>query len=167
MVKNFPSSAGDLGLIPGQGTKIPLAAGQINVCAATTKVHDCNKRSLFTAAREKPMCCNREEVIQPQHPATTPPHHPERSYPTSKVTVRSREDPLPEGRWPRGATPCRRSGAVAMRSSDVSELRGSSRDCQAATAQEQPRGATPSPTPGVAAWRNCPMPEARVCGQEK
>ena len=32
-VKNLPSNAGDVGLIPGQGTKIPHAAGQLKpVC---------------------------------------------------------------------------------------------------------------------------------------
>ena len=30
MVKNLPSNAGDAGSIPGQGTKIPHAAGQLS-----------------------------------------------------------------------------------------------------------------------------------------
>ena len=33
MVKNLPCNAGDVGLIPGQGTKIPYAAGQLSPCA--------------------------------------------------------------------------------------------------------------------------------------
>ena len=37
----------------------------------------------------------------------------ERSYPTSEVTGRSWEDPMPEGRRPRGITPRLRSGAAA------------------------------------------------------
>ena len=45
MVKNLPSNAGDEGLIPGQGTKMPHAAGQLgqrtkperSPCAATKK----------------------------------------------------------------------------------------------------------------------------------
>ena len=37
----------------------------------------------------------------------------ERSYPTSEVRVSSREDPMPEGRQPRGVTPCPKSGAAA------------------------------------------------------
>ena len=37
----------------------------------------------------------------------------ERSYPTSEVRGRSREDPMPDGRWPRGITPRPRSGAAA------------------------------------------------------
>ena len=35
VVKNLFSNAGDTGLIPGQGTKIPHAVGQLNLCAAT------------------------------------------------------------------------------------------------------------------------------------
>ena len=37
----------------------------------------------------------------------------ERSYPTSEVRGRSREDPMPEGWRPRGVTPRPRSGAAA------------------------------------------------------
>ena len=35
------------------------------------------------------------------------------SYPMSEVRGRSREDPMPEGRGPRGVTPHPRSGAAA------------------------------------------------------
>ena len=34
MVKNLPSNAGDSGLIPGGGTKIPHAVGQLSPSAA-------------------------------------------------------------------------------------------------------------------------------------
>ena len=37
VVKNLPSNAGDMGSIPGQGTKIPHAAGQLSPCATTTE----------------------------------------------------------------------------------------------------------------------------------
>ena len=37
MVKNLPSNAGDPGLIPGQGTKIPHAVGQLRPRTATTE----------------------------------------------------------------------------------------------------------------------------------
>ena len=37
----------------------------------------------------------------------------ERSHPTSEVRGRSREDPIPEGRRPRGVTPGQRPGAAA------------------------------------------------------
>ena len=33
MVKNPPSNAVDVGSIPGQGTKIPQATGQLSLCA--------------------------------------------------------------------------------------------------------------------------------------
>ena len=32
VVKNPPSNAGDVGLIPGRGTKIPYVAGQLSPC---------------------------------------------------------------------------------------------------------------------------------------
>ena len=51
----------------------------------------------------------------------------EKSHPMSEVRGRSREDPMPEGPWPRGVTPRPRSGASAGRSYPASEewwLRG-------------------------------------------
>ena len=36
VVKNLPSNAGDAGSIPGRGTKIPHAVGQLNLRATTT-----------------------------------------------------------------------------------------------------------------------------------
>ena len=35
VVKNLPSNAGDMGLIPGQRTKIPRAVEHLSSCAAT------------------------------------------------------------------------------------------------------------------------------------
>jgi len=37
VVKSPPCNAGDMSLIPGQGTKIPHAAGQLSPGAATTE----------------------------------------------------------------------------------------------------------------------------------
>ena len=37
VVKNPPSSAGNVGSIPGRGTKIPHAVGQLSPYAATTE----------------------------------------------------------------------------------------------------------------------------------
>ena len=37
VVKNLPSSTGDAGSIPGQGAKIPHAAGQLSLCATATE----------------------------------------------------------------------------------------------------------------------------------
>ena len=38
VVKDPPSSAGDVGSIPGQGTKIPHALGQLSPCTTTTEL---------------------------------------------------------------------------------------------------------------------------------
>ena len=35
MVENLPDNVEDVGLIPGQGTKIPHAVGQLSPCATT------------------------------------------------------------------------------------------------------------------------------------
>ena len=43
VVKNPPSNAGDVGSIPGQGTKIPHATGQLSLCATTRQPVLCNK----------------------------------------------------------------------------------------------------------------------------
>ena len=37
MVKNLPSKVGDAGSIPGGGTKIPCATGQLSPRATTTE----------------------------------------------------------------------------------------------------------------------------------
>ena len=42
MAKNLPANAGDMGSIPGLGTKIPHVAGQLNPCAITTEPVHCN-----------------------------------------------------------------------------------------------------------------------------
>ena len=38
VVKNPPSNAGDAGSIPGRGTKIPRATGQLSPSATTTEL---------------------------------------------------------------------------------------------------------------------------------
>ena len=42
VAKAPPSNAGDPGLIPGWGTKIPHASGQLNLCAAMKDLKYCN-----------------------------------------------------------------------------------------------------------------------------
>ena len=61
------------------------------------------------------------------------------------------------------------TGALSMteRSYPTSDVRGRSRECQAATAQEWPRGATPRPRSGAAAKRIYPESEVRGGGQEE
>ena len=56
---------------------------------------------------------------------------------------------------------------MAERSYPTYEVRGSSRECQAATVQEWPRGATLHLRPGAAVLRSNPTPEARGSGQEE
>ena len=42
VVKNLLSNAGNTGSIPGQGTKIPHATGQLSLCATTTELSGLN-----------------------------------------------------------------------------------------------------------------------------
>ena len=67
VVKNPPSNAGDKGSVPGWGTKIPHATGQLSLCATTREAHTLqllspctlqpvlpSKRSLCTATSKSP-----------------------------------------------------------------------------------------------------------------
>ena len=86
VVKNPPSNAGNTGSIPGQGTKIPHAAGQLSPCATTTELVRLNERARVlqttepihsgarapqlerekphATTREKPAHCNEEPALQ-------------------------------------------------------------------------------------------------------
>ena len=55
-----PANAGDMGLIPGLGTKIPHALGQLSLCSATTEPVLCNKRSHHN---EKASTATGEELL--------------------------------------------------------------------------------------------------------
>ena len=72
-----------------------------------------------------------------------------------------------QGQRPGRATPRLRSGAATERSYPTSEVRGSSQECQAATAQEQQRGATPHSRSGAAAGRSYSTSEVRGSNQEE
>ena len=50
MVKNPPENTGDMDSIPGQGTKIPHAAGQLSSCTTTTEPR-CSRAS-HTAVKD-------------------------------------------------------------------------------------------------------------------
>ena len=87
----------------------------------------------------------------------------------SEVRGRSLEDPMPEGRRPRGVTPCLRSGqrprvpdcdstGTAERSYPASEVRGGG-------PEELPH--TPKPEVRGGGGEEQPRPEARGGGQEK
>ena len=71
-----------------------------------------------------------------------------RSYPTSEVRGRSREDPMPEG-------------GAAKRSYPTSKVRDSGRECQAVMMQEWRRGETPCLRSRVVAGRSYPMSKER------
>ena len=45
VVKNPPSNAGEAGSIPGQGTKIPHAVGQLSAYVTTTELMRLNERA--------------------------------------------------------------------------------------------------------------------------
>ena len=50
MVKNPPSNAGDVGSIPGRGTKIPHATGQLSPRAATKQKERNHKKQQEVAS---------------------------------------------------------------------------------------------------------------------
>ena len=86
VVKNLPANAGDAGSIPGRGTKVPHATGQLNLRASTTELAHLNERACMlqtteprspgacmpqlerenphAITREKPMCCNEEPACR-------------------------------------------------------------------------------------------------------
>ena len=69
MVKNPPSNAGDAGSIPGQGTEIPHAMGQLSPRATTTEpVHP--EPACHNWRRENPHATTREKRM-PQPRAHT------------------------------------------------------------------------------------------------
>ena len=58
MVKSLPSSGRYTGSIPGWGTRIPHAAGQLSLCVAAIE-------SVCTTTREKPTCYKKDLMMQP------------------------------------------------------------------------------------------------------
>ena len=67
VVKNPPSSAADAGSIPGRGTKIPRAAGQLSPRATTTELVCLHERAREPQTTErKPSRHNWREARMPQ-----------------------------------------------------------------------------------------------------
>ena len=108
-----------------------------------------------------------------------------RSYPTSEVRGRSREDPMPKGQWPRGVTPLPRSGAAAKSSRlpqgrnsreelPKSEVRGGNERRNHPMPLSLKPGAVggrsyptpPRPRSRAVTGRSNPTPEARGGGRE-
>ena len=61
-VKNPPSNAGDVALIPSRGTKIPHASQQLSLSAATTEPTGHNQRT--RAATKDPARCNEDPACR-------------------------------------------------------------------------------------------------------
>ena len=51
VVKNLPTNAGEVGSIPGQGTKIPHAMEQLSLSVATTELFDWREKSMHRKER--------------------------------------------------------------------------------------------------------------------
>ena len=98
-------------------------------------------------------------------------------HPTCEVRGRSREDPMPEGRRPRGVTPRPRSGAVAESTrlrrhrngrEELPRVRGQAGqargDTQCPRSGAATRGVTPRPRSG-AAMRGVSYPASEVRGR--
>ena len=80
---------------------------------------------------------------------------------------KSREDPMPEGQWPRGVTPSPRSGAAAE-SARLRWRRNCREELPCVPGQRRRLGGdTLHLRPGAAAERSHPMSEARGCGREE
>ena len=89
VVKNLSCNAGDAGSIPGQETKIPHAAGQLNSCAATTEP-TCS--GAHAPQLESPRATT-TETTEPTHSGVHTPQL-ERSLPTATKSPRaSTKDP--------------------------------------------------------------------------
>ena len=80
VVKNTPCNAGDMGSIPGRGTRIPHAMGQLNACTATTEPTCHTRGSLCHSERstwsnEGLECCNKD-LTQPNKQIFSKERHP-------------------------------------------------------------------------------------------
>ena len=53
VVKNPPANTGDMGSIPGQGTRVPHAVEQLSPSATTRESLCCNERSCMWQLRPK------------------------------------------------------------------------------------------------------------------
>ena len=61
VVKNLPVNAGDMGSVPGLGTKIPNARRQPSLRSTQKKLTHHDQQSLYTA--EQPLCHNRSQHL--------------------------------------------------------------------------------------------------------
>ena len=83
------------------------------------------------------------------------------------IRGRSREDPMPEGRRPRGVIPGPRSGAVG-KSTRLRRHRNGQEELSCVQGQGvRPRGVTPRPRSGAAGKRSYPASEVRSSDREE
>ena len=71
VVKNLPSNAGDAGLIPGWGTKIPHAVGQLSPRATTTELMHLNERTRVLQTTEPTHAGARVPQLEREDPHAT------------------------------------------------------------------------------------------------
>ena len=81
VVKSPPSSAGDTSSIPGRGTKIPHAVGQLGPRATTTELTRLNERVCVPQTTESTRPGARAPQLERENPCPTtrekPAHHNE------------------------------------------------------------------------------------------
>ena len=63
MVKNPPCNAGNMGLIPGQGTKVPHAVEQLGTCATAAEPALCNSRVCMSDSQDS-ACLDKTQCSQ-------------------------------------------------------------------------------------------------------
>ena len=68
MAEDLPSNAGDLGSIPGWGTKISLASRQLRLRALATE--PVNSRAHVPQLEKPPRAVSRESLVPQQRPST-------------------------------------------------------------------------------------------------
>ena len=88
VVKNSPSNAGDAGSIPGRGTKIPHAEGQLNPLTTTTEPARLKQRARVPQTTELARHNYREE-----NPHTTTREKPTRHNERSRMPQRGSRVP--------------------------------------------------------------------------
>ena len=71
MVRNPPSKAGDAVSIPGRGTKIPHAVGQLSLGATTIELAGLDKRAHALQTTEPRVFGAREPQLEKENPQAT------------------------------------------------------------------------------------------------
>ena len=120
VVKNPPYNAGNSGSIPGRGTKIPHATGQLSLHTTTTELVRLNQKARvlqnYRAHALWNLCAT---TIEPMHPVAytpqlekrKPAHHKQREVcaPQRRVCVLQGKIPGASSKIPCAATKTRRS----------------------------------------------------------